>query len=693
MWRTFRSRRILWLVGCGFAILRGDLSDYRTDSGGEAGLAPLAGGRWLLAGFTVFLFLCGFYHISGIDIGFHYRIGAEVWEQKRLLATNTFSYTQPDHVFLLQQWWPVVLFHWIYDAGGAAGLILFKCALTTTLLLLLWRNARFEMGGKSLWPYWLVTAAAMMMRERFFIRPFLFSALLFAVLWGLDRKHGANRRWQWAGLPALMTFWANTQAGVLYGFVALGVFAGAEWIEVFQARRSQGGSAVSWKRLMVRPIGILLSLAGAALTLELTNPNGLNVILMPVTMFSNPFWQSVIDEFQSPTPGTHPGFFVTLLALGILQFTTWEKRDLKLLLCTAAFAVLALRSQRSILFFLIAATPHAGFMLKQADFKGREAWDKLKTAGLPIVWAALFFGALLNDRTFRFGVGFYPAYHPREIYTFLKEETPPQNLFHHMQFGPGIMWWLYPEFRPFVDGRCTAYSIEFWKTEYLKALSGDPEWREIFRKRGVTGALLRLDQGREPPRLARELYEDPDWALVAFNDHCLLFLKRGDLNAELIGTHEFKRLWPGDMAFTGLQPDTLEAAAQEAARALELSPDSLFANTAAAKSFLAVGQFEEAATLYADLVEKPGISDAYRRDFAYALYQLDRLDECVELLRRLEKSREPGMAGFAQYLGHFVALKLGNPDEAVRKLEKALELEPDNPEYLSAREALQEALK
>jgi tetratricopeptide (TPR) repeat protein len=58
----------------------------------------------------------------------------------------------------------------------------------------------------------------------------------------------------------------------------------------------------------------------------------------------------------------------------------------------------------------------------------------------------------------------------------------------------------------------------------------------------------------------------------------------------------------------------------------------------------------------------------------------------------LEKSREPGMAGFAQYLGHFVALKRGNPDEAVRKLEKALELEPDNPEYLSAREALQEAL-
>ena len=669
------------------------MSDDRTDSGGEAAREASVGGRWLLAGFTLFLFLCGFFHISGIDIGFHYRIGAEVWEQKRLLATNTFSYTQPDHVFLLQQWWPAVLFHWIYDAGGAAGLILFKCALTTTLLLLLWRNVRFEMGRESLWPFWLVTAAAMMMRERFFIRPFLFSALLFAILWALDRRHGANRRWQWAGLPALMTLWANTQAGVLYGFVALGVFAGAEWIAIFQARRLKGDSAIDWKGLMVRPIGILMSLAGAAVTLELTNPNGMNVILMPITMFSNPFWQSVIDEFQSPTPGTHPGFFGTLLVLGILQFTTWEKRDLKLLLCSAAFAVLALRSQRSILFFLIAATPHAGFMLKQVDFKAGEAWGKLKTAGLPVVWAALFFGALLNDRTFRFGVGFYPAYHPREVYAFLKEKTPPQNLFHHMQFGPGIMWWLYPEFRPFVDGRCTAYSIEFWKEEYLKALSGAAEWREIFQKRKVTGALLRLDQGKEAPRLGKELYEDPEWALVAFNDHCLLFLKRGELNAEVIGRNEFRRLWPGDMSFKGLQPDTLQEAASEAARALELSPDSLFANTAAAKSFLAVGRFEDAAALYADLVEKPGISDAYRRDFAYALYQLDRLDECGEWLRRLERSREPGMAGFAHYLGHFVALKRGRPDEAGRELEKALELEPDNPEYLRAMEALREALK
>ncbi|MBI3878175.1 MAG: hypothetical protein HY300_19815, partial [Verrucomicrobia bacterium] len=413
---------------------------------------------WLV--FAVFAFTCGFFHVSDADVGYHIRTGEHLLATGHIPDKNTFSYAIPEHPWTLQQWWPATLYSIVWSQGGLAALITFKALLGATILLLALAAARREAEPNSLWPFWVLTITTLIARSRFFERPDLVTALLFAVLLVLDARKERERGWQFLWLPLLMAFWANTHAGYIYGFVLFCCWSGAEWLDWFW-RGWRKRERIEFRELFVRPASILLSLAAAVAATQLINPSGWRVMLVPIEQFLSPFWRSVILEYYPPHWKSEPLLLTWIAALAVLQLVSWQRVKLRLLVPTLVFGYLACATQRSLLTFTLAAAPHAAFLLDRLVPARGDFSRWMQQALLAPAWLALALVFAVGDRTHPFGIGLHRAFYPMTIYDFIRREVPPQRLFNEMRFGGSMLWWLWPEFPPFIDGRGDAYPEEF----------------------------------------------------------------------------------------------------------------------------------------------------------------------------------------------------------------------------------------
>jgi hypothetical protein len=670
----------------------------------------------LLAGLLCFVFLSGFFQVSDCDVGYHLRTAAHILAGKGIPTTNTFSSATPEHPWLLHQWLGTIVFYLPFALGGVGALITFKAFVAVLMMLLVWFRARDLTAPGSLAPFWMVTVGTVAARVRFFERPDLLSALFFALLLYLDGRWNQNRRWQWIGLPFLMAFWANIHAGVIYGFLLLSVLSGAEWLELgigFLSNQweslSEGRCRSELKHLLIRPAGFVVSALAAFLAVQIINPNGWRVLWFPISQFSSKFWQGIILEYQPPSWAGNKAFYLFFAGVIVLQALTAKQINLRLLLISAVFGYLACSSQRSLLFFTVAAVPHAAYMLDYLWLRFRSPVPKEPhsasetipairrmlrwTAGVLFgTWTLLAVMVFVPDRTFRFGTGWYHPYYPLEIYNFLAKEVPPQGVFNEMRYGGSMLWWLYPRLKPYIDGRGDAYSESFWLTEYLPVLEARPGWRDVLRAHDLHCVLLPISETGEPLPLVRTLLSDSQWALVSFNDHTVVFLERTETNRQLIARQEFKVLRPGDWTFAWVdRPDARGQGVAETERLLMTSPDSLFARTAQVRLFMSSARFSEAAAeLRGILRDYPEAGQAYWRDYGYALCRIGQLDASDSVFSRMISKNQ--LSGFACFMRYHIALERRDIATARRFLARALEIEPDNPEYSLARTNLDQAI-
>jgi pentatricopeptide repeat protein len=644
--------------------------------------------RLLLAGLLVFCFLCSFFHVSDVDVGYHIRTGEHILDGHGIPGKNTFSFSVPEDKWLIQQWMPATIYAGVHRLGGITALTTFKALLAVVAMFLVWCCARDASRKVSLWPFWICTLAVLILRVRFFERPDLFSTTLFALVLFLDQRFGDSRRWQWLFVPLIMAFWANTHGGYIYGFVLLTTLAAAEWLEWLVARwRKVAEPTRSVQSLFTRPLSIALSLIIAVASVQLINPSGWKTLLVPFMQFFSKLWRSIVVEFQPPTWGDSKLLFIWAGVLVVLQIITRRHFRMRYFVASTVFGYFAFSSQRSLPAFVIVSVPHLAYMLGKLP-KLDIVWfrSKWRQPLLPLAWAALIALVILPDKVFLFGTGFYHPYYPTEIFGFIKREVPPQNVFNDMRLGGPMLWALYPNHKPFIDGRNDAFTEEFWRTEYLPAIEGTDGWKDIFEKYRVTAALLSLPTPTKVGRLAQKLFEQPDWALVAFNDETVLFLKRTEANQSIIQRHSFTHLWPGNWNLGEINETNVSVMAAEAALAWDTYP-GLYAHSVTARCAMLTRDYARASELLNFLTKQPDASEPFWRDYAYSLFMAKRFDEADRVLD--EMLRRKMSAGFAYYLKHFVALQQQQPGEAKVYLGKALEAEPANGQYRQALMRLQ----
>jgi len=648
--------------------------------------------RLLLAGLLGFVFLAACFHISDIDLGYHIRTGAYVMEHHEIPSVNTFAYTTPDEPWYLHQWLPATGLYLLDKWGGVYALTTAKCLLAALVMALTWLTARRLGAGDSLWPFWAITLATVIGRTRFFERPDFLSGVIFTLVLYLDTRCGRSRRWQWLGLPLIFAAWANIHGGLVYGLALLFALSAGEWATVGAQKflrwkpAAESTSPLSLKELLVRPIGMALAVLAAIVSTQLINPHGAKILLVPF-QFNNQFWKGVITELQRPIWHENRIFYFTLPVLVLLLILSRKHWSFARCFILCGFTLLALDAQRSLLFFAFAMAPFAAQMAAQIWPLAITSTKRWALALLPVTWIAIVLLKFVPDPQYQFGYGRYPGFYPAGVFSFMEREVPAQNVFNEMRYGGPLLWQNYPKVKPFVDGRGDAYAVSFWESEYLPVIHQAPNWRDILTRWKISAMLLPIQLDRQLIPLAQTMSKDPGWALVAFDDYTMLFLRRSPFNQGVIAKYEYTLISPGDWSLGKVTPENAPAAAKEAARVLELAPESVFGLTAAARATLVHGDYEMAAQFYTQLVALPGANALYFRDYGFALMQLNRLKEADGVFAGLQKRGE--LAGYPAFMRHFIALKQNRPADARQFLAQATKLEPANTEYQAALRVLE----
>ena len=600
---------------------------------------------FLLLLLVVFCFLCGFFHVSAVDVGFHLRTGEYVLGEAAIPVVNTFSSTQPDTPWLLHQWAPAVVYYLAYASGGLTGLIVFKAALGALIFLVVWLSARRETRTDSPWAFWAVTACVLAARVRFFERPYMVSALCLAfLLYGCRRWRGRHA-WTLGGLPVLMAVWANLHAGVLYGCGVLAIMA---TMDMFRWWRRGRVANEAFPGLVMGGMASAVMMAGSV---ALINPCGVRVLLVPLQYLGEHFWQNLIVELQPPVGVLRGGVVVYAVALVLLQVMDRRRLDREWVVLSSVFLFLAFRSQRSVLMCMVVSAPHLARVLDGSFRRWQNRVDVAAFLTLPLVWGVLIGTVLVPDTTRPFGVGLHRNLYPMGLYRFMNERVETQPMYNDMMYGGGLLWFVYPHLRPFIDSRGEAYDFAFWRDVYVPVSEGADVWRTVYARYGVTLALVRSPT-RPGGELAQRLYDDPQWHPVAFDDYAVLFVKDVERNKALIAETAFSVLWPGDEGQAAITSENAGVALAEARRAVALDPDGWYSRTALARALLKSVAYAEALAVYQDLILSGRPGAAYYRDYGYCLYMVgdgvgaERIFQ--DLLERGEETE------FARYMLEFM---------------------------------------
>jgi hypothetical protein len=287
-----------------------------------------------------------------------------------------------------------------------------------------------------------------------------------------------------------MFVWANTHGGFLLGITLIGAFlVGA----LLGSREFVAG------RRAAKALGIALA---ACLGATLLTPAGTGLWTYTIGhLGTDTFLIAITHEFQSVD--FHQGygklFFVILFAGPALWMTgrvrvTWLGAGLYLF-----FAASALHSARNIPLFALILLPWLAVWTKETLEAGGETartvvrrmhkMDEADRRLRPWVWAVAVLGIVASAlgpwaALYRFSPAAFPV---RAVQSLDRLDTTGP-VFNQMHWG-GYLLYARPDIPVFIDGQTDFYGEELSR-EYLAALRGRPEWRDVLNEHGVTWTLI-----------------------------------------------------------------------------------------------------------------------------------------------------------------------------------------------------------
>lgn len=515
------------------------------------------------------------------DTFFHLRTGELVASSWRVPTVDSFTHTVAGTPWTSHEWGFGLLFYACYRLGGYAAVMALMPILLVSTLLVVYLQLRRALG-----PDRLVLAAPLLAlgvgaaeRSCLVLRAALITSLGVALVGLLmQRLRESGRRRDLVALALVFLIWSNMHAGVVFGLFVVGL----HWIQ----------SVVdAWRNPAARNFGSLLRgaprdrallvLACAAITL--LTPNGIDLWTFSFRVNTLFFHSGItwnMGQYAAPVPARHP-FFFALLALCLLACLPLRRcaallRDPRWpiavqLLGLAFFAVLALRSNRFILDFVVFALPFCALSWGGTVEAGAapppqaRPWSaRLAPLGLVAVLAvAAILPPALPERLLDARV-------PVRLAEFMARERIDGRMFNPEDFGGYLGWRL----------RTPVY----WDGRNDINLPTAIEWAH---KRNLTEIVQRhaldvliLDQ-HYWEQFAGELLAQRDlWAIVYWDNRAVLLLRRVPKFTRVIERLEYELLRPfgvptdAEIARLAREPALRSKVEAEIARALAQSDDT-----------------------------------------------------------------------------------------------------------------------
>lgn len=480
--------------------------------------------------------------LTDSDTGWHIRTGEWILKNRRVPATDLFSFTKLGQPWFAWEWLSDVSMAGIHSHFGLSGIVLVSLLVLGATSVCIYRSTVEESEHRLI--AFLLTGLAMAASTiHWLARPHLVTPLFAAVFcWVLNRveKRVSDDRLLLL-LPALMVLWVNLHGGFFVGMVLPITYAmGAAGEELAHGTRRSAG---------IRTQKYLLT-AGACGVASLVNPYGYRLYVHVAQYLGASFYFERIREFQSVDFHSFTAaYFETLLVLTIAA-AAWHLGTGRLIqvLLLLSWSHLALFSVRNIPIFAVVSTPAIGLAMRDwwrlVDSRWPLDWRGKLSAGLAEVETGL--GVIACDRNrsrwhlapclavlalgwFVSHPGRMRALHadfdgsrfPMVAATFLSHNhsAPSLRLYASWQWGGYLIYRLWPSVPVFDDGRTDFYGPPF-VLEGLRVWEVRPDWAEILARYRVNAALVPVDSA-----LGAVLRERADWKLVYADRVALMFVK------------------------------------------------------------------------------------------------------------------------------------------------------------------------
>lgn len=467
------------------------------------------------------------------DLGRHLANGQFVFKNPKLLTSNFYSYTEPDHEFINHHWGAGVIFEALRQVSGFDGL-----SISWLLFMLMSFLLVFHIAIKQstlLISMLMAILLIPIMTFRREIRPevfsYLFCSLLFWMLWHV-RERKIPFHWVYV-LPLLMLLWVNIHIYFTFGLVLAFIFFCEIGIKTPDHRTS------------------LLLVFVACCTATLINPIGIRLPLYPLRIFEDYGYK--IIENQTLLFLIQRGLHLPVYTIFFVAAALWMFLIVVALLrspksivrsehiATLMFLGLSVLAQRNLPYFgffaIVSLSLSAQSLLTGLRMKGVYAILPYLAVGVSLLYYLTDSFAHYN---FAFKTGL--AKTGQDSAAFFKTNELQGPIFNNYDIGSYLIFGLFPAQRVFVDNRPEAYSKEFFEATYIPMQENEHIWRSMDEKFKFNCIYFyRHDVTARAQAFMVRRIRDPAWAPVFVDDFTLIFLKRNVLNSELIKKYEIPK--------------------------------------------------------------------------------------------------------------------------------------------------------
>lgn len=555
-----------------------------------------------------FSFLFSFIQVRSFDLFFYLKV-AELESFFSPLQQNFFSYTFPyysyrNYSFLFSE--TVFL---ISKYFGLSSLTIFQSFVVALSYLIISKSV-FKKPHLLFLLFALITSI-FTVRYRLLFRPHNLSYLFFAInIYLLVIKPKYDYYYHFIN----QMLWVNTHNGFILGFVNL--------LLLYPYNRKLKISL--HKTILALLLGSLASLNFYHPFIEVINPF--------IGETKGIFDSLKVHEWQYTDSKLYFSYYGLLILISF--YVLVKEKKWRLLPFYLFYLALSIRFVRFIDFFAFVA-----FFVMISGVKEKILSSDKKLRLTKIAIFTVFFVITLQNYFFNplipCGYGVANYFYPKNAVLYMKNNDIKGNVFNSYAFGGYIIYNLYPESKPAIDGRL-CYPLDFIKL-YADAHEKKESFRKIIEK--FTPDIFLIDF--EHPAIALFISETKNYALVYFDDEAMVFLKR-DKFKNIIRRDEITYLNPIYVA--GYGDDNVNT------KIIKLELEKILKRIPSNRGYV----------MYANIFINEG-----------------KFDEARILLEKVIGSSSP--AGKAEAFNNLGTIKLneGNFKEAVTFYKKALKFNPD----------------
>jgi tetratricopeptide (TPR) repeat protein len=672
-----------------------------------------------LLSLSIFIHLNMIHELHDPDVWMHFKTGEYIIRHGSVPKVDIFSSTMSGKEWIEHTWLVRVIYYLVFHYGGSDSLLFLSSILVVLALLILFFSVYTQRQYLSLLVgiFFLTVSAS---ATRFNIRPENFSFLFFSLYLFILIKQ-IRKKWLFL-LPLIQLIWVNCHIYFILGPFLLGTFL------LFEKLKRTNFLPWSWSKtdlLDEQSYRNLVKVFFLVCLVSFINPYGYRGVL-------NPFWINLnaigksniyykhIQEFMPVWWFNYRIIFAYygLIIVSLLEFLiNFRRINISYFIIWFVFLILSIRINRFMIFFnfiaflAIVDNLNKGAYLKKLYANGfipekTKYFLRCTAIILVIVWTTLVSHDILmssyyiyeENRLKSLLLGITAKTYPVKAADFIVEHKLPGNLFNLFNCGSYLVYRLYPERKVFIDGRTELYGGDFFK-DYLKILSLNRNTINVLFKKYNINTVLLSENSVETSKLARYFFDEPDWALVYFDEDSLIFLKNAPENKILIDKFKIDlKNWQtpkADINRIGLRrifPDTYirrawmfyylgcdAQAMNETREALRILPSN-------ADSYNIIGRFYLKRKLYDQAFENLRLAHIYAPSNVETLISFGSLymhtgitDAAINTCERLTKLNPRFPDGY--YLLSHAYSKANKIALAIKSLKKAINLNPFNPRY------------